>query len=357
MSSEVNPLISVIVPVYNVEKYLARCLDSILNQSFRDIEVICVNDCSPDDSLHILHQYQQKDSRLVIIDLKKNKGLSGARNAGLEKARGCFVSFVDSDDCIRPGMFENIAQHLSKEIDILFFGADEILLQGSKEVTSDTNYFDIPHEGFKVLSDEDILKASVTVWNKVFRLEKIRESNLQFPEGCSFEDNAFYFNFAFMHRNAFFIKDKYYMYFRRCEGITSSLRHGKEKLSFHFLKILENIHIFWSDHSLLEEHADSFEKLCIRMFRSAIEHCPEFELPGIVYEMSCLLRKWNIPMRSSILNDLKDGNTRILLTGKTKMDIRCLKQLKGFQKIFYIGKSGQYRVLRVFTKPIAVWRH
>jgi len=356
MNTEVTPLISVIVPVYNVEKYLERCLDSILSQSFRDIEVICVNDCSPDNSLHILHQYQKKDSRIVIIDLKKNKGLSGARNAGLEKARGRFVSFVDSDDCIKSGMFENIAQHLSKEIDILFFGANEILLQGKKETVIDTNYFDVSWEGFKVLSDDDILRTSVTVWNKVFRLEKIRESNLRFPEGCCFEDNAFYFNFSFMHRNAFFIKDKYYIYFRRDGSITSSLSHSKEKLSFHFLKILENIHGFWSAHGLLAKHTDSFEKLCIRMFRSAIEHCPDFELSGIVYEMSCLLREWNIPMRSSILNDLRDGNTRILLTGKSKVDIRCLKQLKGFQKIFYLGNSGQYRILRLFTKPIAIWR-
>ena len=93
------PKISVIVPIYNVEKYLAKCLDTILAQTFSDIEIICVNDGSTDNSRKILSEYAKKDSRIKIVD-KKNGGLSSARNAGMKVAQGEFISFIDSDDWI-----------------------------------------------------------------------------------------------------------------------------------------------------------------------------------------------------------------------------------------------------------------
>ena len=93
------PKISVIIPVYNVEKYLRECLDSLLNQTFKDIEIICVNDGSTDGSLNILNEYASKDSRFIIIN-QNNQGLSAARNNGLNVAKGDYVAFLDSDDYI-----------------------------------------------------------------------------------------------------------------------------------------------------------------------------------------------------------------------------------------------------------------
>ncbi len=92
--------VSVIIPVYNVEKYLRQCLDSVVNQTFKDIEIIIVNDCSPDNSLQIIEQYQKKDSRIVLVDLKQNVGLGFARNEGLKVAKGKYVTFIDSDDWV-----------------------------------------------------------------------------------------------------------------------------------------------------------------------------------------------------------------------------------------------------------------
>ena len=109
-----TPLVSVLIPVYNVEKYLSRCLDSLINQTLTDIEIICVNDGSTDDSLKILRQYQEKDNRIVIVD-KKNGGLPSARNAGLDRARGQYVGFVDSDDYVEPSMFETLYKTAKKK--------------------------------------------------------------------------------------------------------------------------------------------------------------------------------------------------------------------------------------------------
>ena len=92
------PKVSVIIPVYNVEKYLHQCLDSVANQTLKDIEIICVNDCSKDNSLDILNEYAKKDSRIKIINFEENKGPGVARNAALDIAQGEYIMFLDPDD-------------------------------------------------------------------------------------------------------------------------------------------------------------------------------------------------------------------------------------------------------------------
>ena len=101
-----NKKVSIIIPVYNVEKYLKQCLDSVINQTFKDIEIIVVNDCSPDNSLRIIKEYQQKDERIVLLDLKQNVGLAFARNAGIKIAKGKYITFIDSDDWVREDYIE-----------------------------------------------------------------------------------------------------------------------------------------------------------------------------------------------------------------------------------------------------------
>ena len=95
-----NPLISLIIPVYNVEPYLSSCLDSIINQSYQHLEIILVNDGSTDGSRFLCEQYKQKDSRIILIN-QKNQGLSSARNTGINSATGKYLSFIDSDDEVK----------------------------------------------------------------------------------------------------------------------------------------------------------------------------------------------------------------------------------------------------------------
>ena len=101
------PKVSVIIPVYNVEKYLSECLDSVVNQTLKDIEIICVNDGSPDGSAAILEEYAQKDNRIKVIT-QENRGLSEARNSGLKIASGEYIAFLDSDDYIDLKFFEQL---------------------------------------------------------------------------------------------------------------------------------------------------------------------------------------------------------------------------------------------------------
>ena len=101
------PLISVIIPIYNTENYLVRCLNSIINTGYENLEIICVNDGSPDNSINILQEYKNIDSRVIVLDVP-NGGLSKSRNLGLDIARGDFICFIDSDDWTEPDMYEKM---------------------------------------------------------------------------------------------------------------------------------------------------------------------------------------------------------------------------------------------------------
>jgi len=106
-----NELISIIVPIYNVEIYLEKCLNSIINQTYKNIEILLINDGSSDNSLRICKKYQKKDKRIVLIN-KKNGGLSSARNAGIDKASGNYLLFIDSDDYIEIDMIEKLYNNI-----------------------------------------------------------------------------------------------------------------------------------------------------------------------------------------------------------------------------------------------------
>lgn len=124
--NELKPTISIIIPVYNVEKYLRQCLESLINQTYKEIEIICVNDESPDNSLEILNEYAKSDERIVIVN-KKNEGVSAARNAGLKVAKGEYIMFVDSDDWVDLQMCEMMYEAAKKE------NADSVMCSYVKE--------------------------------------------------------------------------------------------------------------------------------------------------------------------------------------------------------------------------------
>ena len=109
------PKVSVIIPIYNTEKYIRKCLDSVCNQTLQDIEIICVNDCSPDNSLEILQEYASSDNRIKIINFSQNKGAAVARNTAIDEAKGEYIGFVDSDDYIDLDFYEKLYERAKKD--------------------------------------------------------------------------------------------------------------------------------------------------------------------------------------------------------------------------------------------------
>lgn len=216
-----QPLVSVLIPVYNVEEYLERCLDSVLNQSLTRIEVICVNDGSTDKSLEILKKYQENDSRVIIVN-KENGGLPSARNAGIERARGEYVGFVDSDDYVQPDMFEKLYNTAKKEkSDVVVCGAN-ILPETPR--ASDWLYACLS-PGYRKYDkfDANMLFHDMTVtpflWRTLIKKSLIDKYNLRLNETIMIgEDKAFQCKVYPLAESITVIPDKLYNYFWCREG-------------------------------------------------------------------------------------------------------------------------------------------
>ena len=175
------PKISVIIPVYNVEKYLPQALESVINQTFSDLEIICVNDGSTDNSLKILEEYAQKDERIIVFS-QKNQGVSSARNKGLDNAQGEYIMFLDPDDTYDLTLCEKVVDKIAIENpDIVMWGHNTVL---KTEVKSQGCYI----KNLRTLSKEkatllDQLKIQVYVWDKAFKLSFIKNNEITFPIG------------------------------------------------------------------------------------------------------------------------------------------------------------------------------
>ena len=180
--------VSIIVPVYNVEKYLSKCLESLINQTLKDIEVICVNDGSTDNSLCILKEYANKDSRIKIID-KQNEGVSVARNTGIEVATGEYLMFVDSDDYLVENACEkalNTIEHNNS--DICIFGHYD-LVDGNKIISHKTNDL-IKIKDLNV--KENLVEYSIYIWDKIYRTEFIKSNQIKFPLGLKTAEDVIF---------------------------------------------------------------------------------------------------------------------------------------------------------------------
>lgn len=190
-------LVSIIVPVYNVEEYLRQCLDSVLRQTYTALEIILIDDGSTDSSGHICDDYKQKDSRVCVIH-QKNGGLANARNSGLDVCCGEYVTFVDSDDWLEPDFIEVLVRNIE--------GAD-LAICGYYQVTSTarnpvclSDSFSVDIKTFVHMHVEDEVKGcnhrgidayiGAYVWNKLFR--RIQLSAIRFPEGRIFEDQIMF---------------------------------------------------------------------------------------------------------------------------------------------------------------------
>ena len=181
------PEVSVVINMYNSEKYLRKCIDSVLAQTFTDFELILVNDGSKDHSLDICKEYAEKDKRIRIVD-KENGGLADARNAGLDAAKGKYLEFIDADDWIEPDLLEKCVTKLHEtDADIVIFDIYQYFVAtGKKEVLSH------PYDQNQVYSLSDhpemITKMKNAAWNKIYRVSLFRENQIRYPWGYNYED-------------------------------------------------------------------------------------------------------------------------------------------------------------------------
>lgn len=209
--------ISVIVPVYNVEKYLERCVDSIVKQTYKELEIILIDDASTDDSGNICEQMLKKDKRIKVYHNSKNLGLAGARNMGLKQATGDLIGFIDSDDTIDIDMFEILVNNMEKyDTDISACKGRDILLNGQIRGEITTNNI-IKYQGDEIL-EEFLIKEkdiSVGVCDKIFKRDIIK--NITFNENLKINEDRLFSYYALKECNIYVQQNtsKYNYYIRK----------------------------------------------------------------------------------------------------------------------------------------------
>jgi len=221
--------ISVIIPVYNAEKYLKECLDSIINQTFEDIEIICINDGSTDNSLNILEDYGKNDSRIRIMS-QENNGQGSARNNGLGISKGEYIYFMDADDKIELNTLKDCYDVIVKDnLDFVMF---QLINFDEKKGFYQINDYDMPNIGklvgdsifsYKDLKDL-IFQVAVSPVNKLYVKQFLDDINVKFPEDVIFEDNIFFWNVFLSAERIKFIQEHYYI--RRRHSLSTTGKPG-----------------------------------------------------------------------------------------------------------------------------------
>ena len=219
--------VSVIIPVYNVEKYLSKCLDSVIGQTFKDIEIICVNDGSTDNSSKILETYQAKDDRMKVIT-QKNGGLFSARHSGMKLAEGEFILFVDSDDWIDPTLIEKAVENIEKSnAEVLIFGAYSVKNNTPTKGMYSTEKIPNSCKNKTVLLkdfEDNLFCFPPTAWTKLYRKKFLDDNTIRFQEIRNGEDQLFYLHMLLTAKSIYVLNENLYYYLKKRSGAITSKR-------------------------------------------------------------------------------------------------------------------------------------
>ena len=251
--------VSVIVPVYNVEKYLEKCLDSLVNQTLKDIEIIVVNDGTKDNSQEIIDKYAKKYPKKVKGFIKENGGQSSARNYGLEYAKGEYIGFVDSDDYVELDMFEKL-YNKAKEDD---FDISICNLNFVYEDTDDKKEFSINMNSD--LTDKESLRKHMiniypVVWNKIYKKSLFETSKLKFKEKVWFEDVEFLYKLVPYVKSVGVIDDYLYNYLQRQGSVTNTF----DKRLYNYVENLNGIVDFYKEKDFYDYYKKELEYVYVR---------------------------------------------------------------------------------------------
>jgi len=217
-----KPFVSVIIPIYCVEPYLHRCIDSVINQTLREIEIICVNDASPDNADKILEKYAKNDSRIKIITFEQNRGVAIARNIAIKQAKGEYIGFVDGDDYVDLDFFEKLYIHAKNtDAEVVKAQINQISIDGSvKKCDVDIN-----------LSNKTVFAELFVV--AIYKKTLIEKFKIKFFEGLIFgEDRLFPISASFLANKTETVHNTFYNYIRRKNSADSNSLNSKQLEDF-----------------------------------------------------------------------------------------------------------------------------
>ena len=246
------PKVSVIVPVYNVEKYVEKCIKSLVDQTLQEIEIIAVDDGSKDGSKSIVDNYIKKYPDKIKYLYKENGGLSSARNFGIPYANGEYIAFLDSDDYVEPTMYEEMYKLAKKD------NADMVECDFIWEYPNKQKYdYGVVYNGKK----EAIEKARVVAWNKLIKREIIENEKIEFPFGLRYEDVEFFYKLVPRLNKISFMK-KYFIHYVQRDNSIANTQNTKTKDIF---KVLNNVIEFYKNKGYYDEYKEELEYTYLRL--------------------------------------------------------------------------------------------
>lgn len=332
-----KPKITIIVPVYNVENYLPKCLDSLINQTIKDLEIICINDGSTDKSLNILKEYAQNDNRIIVID-KENEGQGICRNYGIKIAKGEYTAFVDPDDWVNPSMYENMynqARSLNSEIVIsnyvryieeterytftpFFKQAVSAVKEKVIEITPFKNID-------KSIINKTLLISPCYCWNRIYNTNFLKLNDIKFDKTRRWQDCLFILKSHILAKNISYIPKNFYFY-RIRKDISSKNFDGRYEDMF---EVIKNFDSLLKDFNLQHEFKDNMKYF-------------------ITMNIYWLYNKVSKITQQKII---KRCNSDEIITKYTKhlsFKVSCYsKMLKTANKIFYITNNQTHKVINL----------
>ena len=294
------PKISIIIPVYNVAQYLPKCLDSILAQTLSDIEIICINDGSTDNSSDILKNYATKDRRIKIIN-QSNQGISAARNSGLSVVQSEYVMFVDSDDYIAPDMAEKLYRTMETDkSDVVICSAECVNLLPKDaspdviewqswlqpwldEYVKPTGIYDVP----KTIKGEFIS----VVWNKLYRASTIKNYKIEFPLGLIEEDEYWLWAYMIHCKKYSFINERLYFYVQRSGSIMTT-RNGNDRV-LDILEIERRIYELVKKYAKIEDYQKILADWYIKTVNEILEYRKPQNLDALLEKIADYMQNYN----------------------------------------------------------------
>ena len=320
-----NILISVIVPVYKVEKYLSKCVESILNQSYSNLEIILVDDGYQDKYGQICEEYTSKDNRIKVIH-KENGGLSDARNYGLNNSTGDYVCFVDSDDFVA-------SDYVEKLLDACIKNNSDISACNFYYINEDGKKWVRKEKKGKIYTSEEAIKdifspsqdTEVMTWNKLYKKNLFIENHIEFPKGKIHEDNFTTYKLYDKANKITLISDKLYYYLQRQNSIMSTFN----KKRFDILLALEQIEKYFGKNRKFSSELDYNE---MTTYFSLLNNMILFNYVGM--EKNDIIKKIKSNKKKFLKNKYSNIKRKIMII------VLCLNQYIYEKVIFFLKKQN-----------------
>lgn len=355
------PKVSIIIPVYNMEKYLRQCLDSVVNQTLQDIEIICIDDCSTDNSLLILKEYAEKDIRFHIIEQKENCGQGRARNIAIDTAKGEYIAFVDPDDWIEPEMCEkmyNQAKLLSSEIVICEYKkhfvhtGDTKIYSFLEELDSLSKAHSVVWENNIKIDKEQVLKTVLVSpcysVNKIYKTDLIKRYNIKNSETRCYVDVLFVVKCLLNAEKISYTNDIFYNYRIHSESVLRKISDKRKpvlNIIEQLFNYLQNEQTIWKDFSMNFKYfvITNASLVCQDLsYSKRKQFCNSVKKYLDEDEQQILIKKLKLDKKYILRDIFSIKNTRdcykqVTLFGKTLKIMRRSKNIKKKYNIAVVG--------------------